>query len=196
METLLPDLKNHESTTLYIIGNGFDLHHGLPTSYQDFHQWLRDMKYNDFIAKMEELFPLESKGEKMLWYDFETALGEYDIDEIYTKYTPDYTTRNIKDAELFAKRAIEPTISVIKLRFLEWSQSINLNEYKATPIIELPRNSLYMTFNYTLTLENLYHLPANQILHIHKSVEDKEVIVGNDILKNRWQLEHKKLPYE
>ena len=196
METLIPDLRNHESTTLYIIGNGFDLHHGLPTSYYDFYQWLRDMKYDDFIAKMEELFPLESKGGKMLWFDFETALGEYDIDEIHTKYTPDYTKRNIKDVELFAKRAIEPTISVIKSRILEWAQSINLYEYEAKPILELPQNSLYLTFNYTLTLENLYHLHANQILHIHKSTEDKEVIVGNDIKKNRWQLEHIELPYE
>lgn len=29
-----------DATTLYIIGNGLDLHHGLPTSYSDFKAYL------------------------------------------------------------------------------------------------------------------------------------------------------------
>lgn len=27
--------------SLLIIGNGFDLHHGLATSYSDYHKWLK-----------------------------------------------------------------------------------------------------------------------------------------------------------
>ncbi|MGE8189197.1 AbiH family protein [Pseudomonas sp. NPDC086278] len=32
----MPKMPRMDATTLYIIGNGFDLHHGLPTSYSDF----------------------------------------------------------------------------------------------------------------------------------------------------------------
>ena len=29
---------------LYIIGNGFDLHHEIPSGYLDFHNWLDEVK--------------------------------------------------------------------------------------------------------------------------------------------------------
>ena len=31
---------------LYVIGNGFDLHHGLPCSYSDFEVWLQENRPN------------------------------------------------------------------------------------------------------------------------------------------------------
>ena len=36
--------------TLYIIGNGFDIHHGIPSRYTDFYYWLVencDWDYDD-----------------------------------------------------------------------------------------------------------------------------------------------------
>ena len=40
MFPIFSDLKGFEKEILYIIGNGFDLYHGIPTSYKDFYCWL------------------------------------------------------------------------------------------------------------------------------------------------------------
>ena len=38
---------------LVLIGNGFDLAHGLKTSYQDFINWYWDQRLNDIILEHE-----------------------------------------------------------------------------------------------------------------------------------------------
>ena len=100
MNTILQNIKGYEEHTLYIIGNGFDLFHHLPTSYQHFYQWLKLMKQDDFIKKMEELFPCKSERGIQLWNDFEMALGKYELHSIYEKFTPEPSGGYIKDMEL------------------------------------------------------------------------------------------------
>ncbi len=194
MNTIFQNIKGYEEHTLYILGNGFDLLHNLPTSYQDFYKWLKMMKQNDFINKMEELFPCKSERNIQLWNDFEIALGKYDLHSIYERYTPKPTGGYIKDMELYARQAIEPVINKIQTLIFEWAKSISLDG--ARPMKELPSNARYLTFNYTLTLENVYHVPQMQILHIHNSIDKEKVIVGNDVWQNRWITENRKLQYE
>ena len=45
------------------------------------------------------------------------------------------------------------------------------------------KDSLFVTFNYTLTLENVYHIPAYQILHIHGMAvgEFPKLVVGHNM---------------
>ena len=75
--------------TLHIIGNGFDLAHGLPTSYWDYHQFLMDNGEAWFVDMMENYFgnmpSLDNHSQQgnILWSDLERALGEYDIDDIF-----------------------------------------------------------------------------------------------------------------
>lgn len=59
---------------LYIIGNGFDLHHGVASSYASFCKWL---KKHDF-----ELFDLYETvcSYDALWSDFETSMAYVDRD--------------------------------------------------------------------------------------------------------------------
>ena len=55
---------------LYIIGNGFDIHHGLKTGYCDFHKWLQHQKDYSSVEEMECFFAVED-----LWRNFEENLG-------------------------------------------------------------------------------------------------------------------------
>jgi hypothetical protein len=70
---------------VFIIGNGFDLRLGLPTSYPDFLRFYREQKSNDSkIDKMKQLFfyrmeEREKNGETN-WRDLEVALGEFTED--------------------------------------------------------------------------------------------------------------------
>jgi len=55
--------------TLYVIGNGFDLWHGLPTSYRQFYEFAKDT-----LDELEEHY-LFDPNDDVPWYDFENALN-------------------------------------------------------------------------------------------------------------------------
>ena len=57
---------------LYIIGNGFDLHHGVMSSYKSFAMWLQ-RKNRALYEKLNNVCRVES-----LWRDFEGALPYVD----------------------------------------------------------------------------------------------------------------------
>lgn len=61
---------------LYIIGNGFDIAHGLPTQYWDFRKYLEKVDY-DFLRAFEMryyIYPNMSDEAKknLLWNELET----------------------------------------------------------------------------------------------------------------------------
>jgi len=64
---------------LFIIGNGFDRAHGLPTSYINFRNYLEDEDWQ-YLVDMEALYDCipESRrewAEKRLWQEFENNLS-------------------------------------------------------------------------------------------------------------------------
>ena len=182
------NIKPPSPNFLIIIGNGFDRYHGLPTTYRDFHDWLVRRGKDEFIHNMEEIFNYkDSSGHFSLWHDFETALRKYDLNRLYTlRHTPNPDAIG-QEVEQEAKDTMQPTIAAIKPLMTEWIRTVELGDIQRK--LPLPNNALYLTFNYTMTLEKVYGIPDNQILHIHKSVEDKDVIVGCDRTENRWNLE-------
>ena len=67
---------------LFIIGNGFDRAHNLPTSYWDFRTYL-ETYHPDFLQAFEQhyyIVPNDSEAFKrnLLWNDFETNLANID----------------------------------------------------------------------------------------------------------------------
>jgi len=72
---------------LYLIGNGFDLAHGLETSYNHFLLWY----LNDFLKNIwhrdhfeDELMTIERKGNKLRFPDkFDTVTGLIELLEQY-----------------------------------------------------------------------------------------------------------------
>ena len=67
---------------LFIIGNGFDLAHGLPTLYGNFRDYLEEVDWS-YLESLENMygFCIESRRESLinyLWRDFETNLSNID----------------------------------------------------------------------------------------------------------------------
>ena len=56
--------------TLYIIGNGFDLAHGMPTRYGDFKRWLIENGRIDVIHELESAFPVQKDNEYLHLINF------------------------------------------------------------------------------------------------------------------------------
>lgn len=69
-------LEKEDKKRLYIIGNGFDLYHGLPTSYKCFNCFMCREHPEDH-ERIGRIF--DSKDTSMLWCKFEEKLGELDV---------------------------------------------------------------------------------------------------------------------
>ncbi len=84
---------------------------------------------------------------------------------------------------------IDTLISEIVLNgFAEWAKSIEISRHKT---ISLNPNSIFLTFNYTDTLEELYAVPENQILHIHgrASIGEPIIVAHQHLLESSDYLE-------
>ena len=60
---------------LYIIGNGFDIHHGINSSYRNFRDWMYENEPT-IINDVEETYGC---CDDEWWADFENQLGTLDV---------------------------------------------------------------------------------------------------------------------
>lgn len=202
MRIEFPDLKNQEEITLYIIGNGFDLFHGIDSKYEDFYYWLNVNKQKDFARDFQNIFPKLNTNQDFLWSNFEEAMGDYDLNELYKKFyvEPKDELDHIWAPNEWKKTAERINIICKHLRPLmkKWAKKINIENVK--PELELSKDSWYLSFNYTTVLEDIYHIPSNHICHIHGCVNNNEdIIVGHErdvyidnIHSNNFEEEHSK----
>ncbi len=78
-------------------------------------------------------------------------------------------------------------IGEIQESFHDWIQDLNDPE-TSKKLHLITESSLFLTFNYTLTLENLYLIPSEQVRHIHGSaIGEEELILGHN--KNAEEIE-------
>lgn len=59
--------------------------------------------------------------------------------------------------------------------FREWVESIDVSKVK--PVLDLPDTASFITFNYTPTLEYVYGVCPDRILHLHGSVLNKDELL-------------------
>lgn len=176
MKVHLPDFKGQENNTLYFIGNGFDLFHNLKTHYSDFHDWLIKYHYDDFVGAMEKLFPALQNGDYLLWKDFEEALACADLLNVHNDFFQgnDDGWFDVDVQNRVAER-IKYHLYKIPSLMREWIKSIKICD--APQLLDLSTESLFLSFNYTLLLENKYFIPSDHILHIHNSIEVEEPLI-------------------
>ena len=174
--------ENH----LIIVGNGFDVNHGIPSSYAHFKTWLSntDKELYDFLERY-----IDVAGD--WWNDFERSLSEIDVPKL------------IRETPLVEKSPVDPRIPpsfshpaswrldsvrrAISQKFTEWVKTMDSVEIKKK--IELPEACLYISFNYTDTLERVYGVVENRIVYIHgKASRGDELIYGHG--KNQFVLEN------
>ncbi len=166
--------------TLYVIGNGFDLWHGLPTSYRHFYEFAQDI-----LDELEEHYTFNLNGD-IPWYDFENALGTFNADGFYNYHNEiDVQAEDFRPSFAFAleddlAEESERHVATIKDTFIEWIDQVN--ERQAVPLMKFDDDAFFITFNYTSTLQVVYGIEHNKILHIHGCyATNDELIFGHDI---------------
>ena len=169
------------NSSLFIIGNGFDRAHGMLTGYEDFRRWLLKNNRFDVIQELQNAYPAKINDDYLLWSEFEKALGEYDIDVVINwSWESLFLTEISLGNQLFNKGFIDTQLpDIIDEAFTKWVRSISIATVKAYD--NIPQDALYLTFNYTDTLEHLYHIPEQQVLHIHgRASKGDKLIVGHN----------------
>ena len=111
------------ANTLYIIGNGFDLHHGIPSSYKAFGEYLqkRDSGTYDVV---EKYFDVNAQ----FWAEFEEHLASFDSDlliEDASDFLVSYAAEDWSDAyhhdyQYEIEQAVGAISKTLRLRFAEW----------------------------------------------------------------------------
>ncbi|MFW5489102.1 MAG: bacteriophage abortive infection AbiH family protein [Desulfovibrio sp.] len=171
---------------LYIIGNGFDLHHNLNTSYGAFATWLKDNHSSLYDRCLKYLM-----GEDpTLWNEFENCFSLIDYDTIEDEasdFLQSYATENWSDSYhhdyQYEIEQITKDLSINLIQaFTEWITFVDKqipNSFCVTSKIRLNPNAHFLTFNYTSTLAKIYNIPTEQTKHIHGSCFHGGIVLGH-----------------
>ncbi len=169
---------------LYIIGNGFDLCHKLPTSYNDFHKYIIASR-NDMEDIFEEYFNFKKDGNS-LWENFEEDLGTFEWKSFFDNNCQvDLTEHNFKISATYSleddlnEQSEQLKIDISSV-FENWLESVDISRIQKRVV--LPEDAFFISFNYTLTLERVYGIQQNKILHIHGDIVNNpgELIFGHN----------------
>lgn len=188
---------------LYIIGNGFDIFTGLKTSYQDFRRWLQ-INYIFVYETFEAVYGIQNVE---WWNDFEVSLGKLDIRQYVLNNTPPEKPLDeiIKENEEYHKKhkddpqplpslyqnspcadRLNGLFDILNYCMRKWINSMtSITNPKYIKIEK--ENSIFLNFNYTMTLELLYEIPKEQILHIHgDAYKSEKLVFGHNIYKGGY----------
>lgn len=160
---------------LYVIGNGFDLWHGLPTSYGKFYEFVKET-----LDELEIYYSFDLH-DYAPWHDFENALGAFcwktffddhnEIDVMAEDFRPSFVY-GLED-ELIEQTDIH--VETLKEAFTSWVSQIDISQ--ARKIITFPDNSYFITFNYTSTLQLAYGIDNDKVFHIHGRADVNEDLI-------------------
>lgn len=177
---------NTPPTQLYIIGNGFDLGHHIPSSFAQFKAYLDT--YDSRIKDAVERYLAVDKS----WSDLEASLASLDVDGIIDDKgqfmgsygADDWSDSGHHDFQYEVEQEVRRLSSKLVARFGEWIRALPIPT-PDTPNVPrlrtLDPNAAYLNFNYTATLTELYGVLDERILHIHGKACDEgcELILGH-----------------
>ena len=176
---------NSTPKTLYIIGNGFDLAHEIKSSYSDF--------WKQYRGSFEEFLP----GCGCYWNDLEEALGRINESSVLKvcmedrDFDTDHSLSSAAIIEDLPEYEFKPVVEKFPHEFAEWVRKIDVYEKYGIDSEEnelpykLNRNGIFLSFNYTETLEEIYKIPGEQVCHIHGFRENpnEELIIGHNNIR-------------
>lgn len=207
-------------SNLFIIGNGFDLAHGIQSGYSNFRNYLYE-KYNccclqsknqyllgklatnkpiaenEIVSFITEVIDKNAGGN---WSNFEESLGLLDFSpylKICNLNKGDKLLQDKKIKEI--NNIIKSWFSKLPKYFLEWIDQLDLNVESTKGFANLiNEGDLFLTFNYTKVLEKIYNINSKNILHVHGSVDNNKVKLifghGNEKIPRYEYLDSKEYP--
>ncbi len=172
---------------LYIVGNGFDLHHGVQSSYAAFGKYLKEVDA-DTYDQLVRYFSVDDD----FWWQLEAKLAHLDADSLLDEasaYLSSYGADDWSDAghhdyEYELDRVVVAISSTLHFRFSEWVRQLVIPPPRLidSKLLPLRRDARYLTFNYTDTLQRVYGICDASVIHIHGSAAraKDQIVLGHD----------------
>lgn len=175
--------------TLYLIGNGFDVAHGLKTQYWEFREYILKNS-NNFLLRFEEIYGIQPLDDTEPWYRaemeeswkksvnhhlwsaFEKYIGAPDFEQMLSNSKtasegmPQYGIRGTMNAYWEEHYGF---IKELEQLLKDWVNSIDTSSVICKKRELLNSDDIFFTFNYTDVLEKVYC--ADKVLHIHGGVD-------------------------
>ena len=183
--------------TFYIIGNGFDLHHGIPSSYKAFGEYLRQSDAKTYEV-VEKYFAMDAQ----FWAEFEDRLASLDSDSLIEDASnflvgygaDDWSDAYHHDYQSEIQQAVEAISTTLRLRFAEWIRQLPVPwaaEFRGQRV-PLDPSAVFLNFNYTPSLQRLYGVPNINVLHIHGAAANPTETL---VLGHGWEPDPNLDPY-
>ncbi|WKV49505.1 bacteriophage abortive infection AbiH family protein [Dickeya fangzhongdai] len=173
------------TNTLYIIGNGFDLWHSIPSTFGHFKDYVRNVD-SDVYREVEEYLPA---GEN--WSELEHALAALDAGMLIDNLghcMPSYGNDGWSDAghhdfQYEVKNTVDRLSKELQAHFADWVRALHIPTRDTSPTLlsNLDQQALFLNFNYTSTLSSVYGVAPQCILFIHgcAAQPDETLILGH-----------------
>lgn len=170
---------------LFVIGNGFDLHHGLPTSLNDFRKFMKRRfpeEYHNIMCFFEKYFTREDARN---WNELETMLSyTRDIEEMLDKAIassePDIDKASYWNDIQYNASVSENELCALMDGLDRWIDSISASNVSPKSTIQFVSSDTFLNFNYTDSLQKLYGVEDKQIFHIHGSASTNKILGHNE----------------
>lgn len=175
------------NTILFIIGNGFDIMHCVPSSYYNF---------RDSIGRNNMLrITLETYIRKNdVWGNFEDSLAYLDREmmlsvlddwldnfDVLDEDDDDFSAADYFAAQDTTTSQVDILIQELPKRFRRWINTLETHSHSKQLTGLLKVDAQYINFNYTEFLETIYGVPRKNVLYIHGDRRDKkaQLVLGH-----------------
>lgn len=183
---------------LYFLGNGFDKHHGMKCGYENFKEWL-ELNDNRVYENLKRLY---GDLQDDWWRNFEGSLSNFDLSifpskvacahffELRRKLKERYGEEGLSIIDVYDVNDPRLPAAIAKFESLQLKNDLNRNFGEWVKDITMPdeskkdcnldTNAIFFTLNYTKTLEDLYKIKKEQVVHLHGSMDNKNFIFGHN----------------
>lgn len=169
-------------TELAIVGNGFDMALKLPSSFGAFEAYVaahdRDVHeaIEDYLHVNGDWRDLE---EAFAWFDGPSAMDE--AAEQLVGYGADDWSDSYHHAPQQAAQDIAKALTKgIRRHLAEWARTLDATRVPGLVTMPLSQEIPYLQFNYTSTLQRVFHVPDANVLHIHgQAARGDELVLGH-----------------
>jgi hypothetical protein len=179
---------------LYIIGNGFDIYHGIRSSLSDFRSFVEARDSSVWDA-CENFLPADEK-----WSDLEAALGMIDTDYILEQHehflvsygATDWGDSCNHDYEWAVNQISENLSTKLLYLLTKWVSRLKIpNRNEFDEILTIKKDSLFLSFNYTETLMKIYNVDRNNIFFPHGFIGDPktDLVLGHAWVPSKKMVE-------
>ncbi len=166
---------------LYVIGNGFDLHHEMQTKLHDYKDFVEEHN-SEVIKAVENYLPTKED-----WSDLEASLAHIysdnmieDFEHYATSYgSEDWSDSAHHDFQYEVDRLVKRLSVELTQQLRPWVSRVQLPTIRLLKTID--SKASFLNFNYTSTIEALYSVPDSNVLHIHGKAESPsdELVLGH-----------------